>query len=457
MHPALRLDEILLDVALHVPSNGDLLTMAQLCRSTNGPAIDVLWSNLPSIIPLVRSLPSDLVERTERVYCGNTTPQSITQQYKFTRPFTPADWAIFRRYSSRVIKLRGAQSMLSKISGSRRIPITQKVDPMVFDILLPPLSVQPLFSKLRDLTWVDSDTEKEFGFLRFLCSPSMTSLRIRPINFSLATWSLISQLGNMCPSITIFWWQHAMDQTHLPDNVIKVISNVAREWVHLRSLTTPILDFSQAFKDVSSFKSLQDLSTALDGRRMSSTMRRSFALPALSNLILRAPPQHSMETIATLIEKMSIAPSDTHSNVTLRALQELIGRLPDLESLIIAIDAERTQLKESDLEMAVNAAGLHGRNARTVKALFCLDLLDSRVSEPNIPIIAAFLSDLCINADWLNYWAFTGAKSDGRDVQNDASTQRRRWDEIRKLTGVMHQVRRQEKARWTGDSDIQCS
>ena len=80
MHPALRLEEILLNVfgQLYSPTTinrlrppratVDLAVLARTCRTFKEPALDVLWTELVNLSPLARCLP----EASHRIYPGYT-------------------------------------------------------------------------------------------------------------------------------------------------------------------------------------------------------------------------------------------------------------------------------------------------------------------------------------------------------------------------------------------------
>ena len=70
MHPALRLEEILLNIFGHCHSRttinrqrpprrgiADLAVLARTCRTFKEPALDVLWTELVNLSPLARCLP----------------------------------------------------------------------------------------------------------------------------------------------------------------------------------------------------------------------------------------------------------------------------------------------------------------------------------------------------------------------------------------------------------------
>lgn len=47
-----------------------LVALALSCRALSEPALDLIWSTLPSLVPLVRTLPSDLWQEVPAEYDG---------------------------------------------------------------------------------------------------------------------------------------------------------------------------------------------------------------------------------------------------------------------------------------------------------------------------------------------------------------------------------------------------
>ncbi|KZT73900.1 hypothetical protein DAEQUDRAFT_808067 [Daedalea quercina L-15889] len=99
MHPCLQVPE-LLDIIFHwlgdgpSPSAGSLASLACTCRSFLEPALDVLWSNLANIGPLIKLLPEDVWSCEDQ---GTVSIVRICQ-----RPLEPHEWTVFLRYAARI-------------------------------------------------------------------------------------------------------------------------------------------------------------------------------------------------------------------------------------------------------------------------------------------------------------------------------------------------------------------
>ncbi|KAG0697940.1 hypothetical protein DFH29DRAFT_127128 [Suillus ampliporus] len=92
MHPCLRLEEILQEI-FRDADYMSLTVLARTCRSFYEPAINVIYSDLPGLEPLIKRLPQDLwsVNSGALVIWG---------------PLRPQDWEVFAGYSRRVRSLR---------------------------------------------------------------------------------------------------------------------------------------------------------------------------------------------------------------------------------------------------------------------------------------------------------------------------------------------------------------
>ncbi|KAF8125921.1 hypothetical protein EV363DRAFT_1349106 [Boletus edulis] len=99
MHPALQIQEILLNIFGHCfPPSGweattDLAALARTCHAFKDPALDVLWEELFDLSPLARCLP-------EACY------QESTKCYSLHRKLTQSEWDILQSYTRRIRSIR---------------------------------------------------------------------------------------------------------------------------------------------------------------------------------------------------------------------------------------------------------------------------------------------------------------------------------------------------------------
>ncbi|KAJ7053043.1 hypothetical protein C8F01DRAFT_1032646 [Mycena amicta] len=99
MHDALRVAEIVLEIAQHAsdttpPARKSLLALATTCRLFLDPALNELWRELESIYPLLRCFPSGVFEFTQESEHKTTTSVS--------RAIRASDWARPLFYARRV-------------------------------------------------------------------------------------------------------------------------------------------------------------------------------------------------------------------------------------------------------------------------------------------------------------------------------------------------------------------
>jgi hypothetical protein len=67
MHRAFDSEDIVYSVLKHLKSSPtDLMNAAMTCSRLAGPALDILWSEQSSFVPLVMCLPEDTLEITDK-------------------------------------------------------------------------------------------------------------------------------------------------------------------------------------------------------------------------------------------------------------------------------------------------------------------------------------------------------------------------------------------------------
>ncbi|EIW78520.1 hypothetical protein CONPUDRAFT_167516 [Coniophora puteana RWD-64-598 SS2] len=310
MHPALRLDEVVSIIARQGLSNGDLAVLARVSRSFTSHALDVLWYELYSMIPLLQCLPPHLV-RVE-----SQKADEVTLNCTSARPFTTADWDVFLKYARRVVHLHGASSNLRRpVTIARGEPILMKwdVDQSVFELLCNAPCPRPLLPKLRQLRWTDSTAQNVIWFLRFLLGPSVTELAFHTSSLDVPVLSLVSIIPTLCPSMKYFSW---LNTAKLSNYAIRVSSDVACAWDGLRELTCPAIS-SHSLHRLSSLTFLEDLSINLAEPfpEKLNLSPDSVAFPSLYRLALSSIPYCSLAHLANYVKQMTLYPS----GLTLRA------------------------------------------------------------------------------------------------------------------------------------------
>ncbi|EIW85497.1 hypothetical protein CONPUDRAFT_142036 [Coniophora puteana RWD-64-598 SS2] len=271
MHRALFIAEVAQNIACHRYRKRDIAAFAQTCRALSAPALDVLWSVLDSIIPLLCALPSDLISRPDSA--------SSTIRYRLLRPITPADWSIFRKYASRVRELRAIS------------PLNQDQSPFIDIEILRALCWSPtfglLFPKLRALEWSGAHSET-LPFLRTLLGPSITDLILDLETPDAIIFNLVANLSTMCPHIKVFMWSRCPGNDS--EEEAAILSQAITSWKDLHELACP-LD-GHAMNHLTSIPTLHALHIQLVGKASYPTLEDR-AYPALRTLQIIAPLEQS--------------------------------------------------------------------------------------------------------------------------------------------------------------------
>lgn len=179
MHKALRIAEILDQISCHTDL-GTLPSLASTCRTFEGPALDALWRNLPSLVPLVNCIPTHL------------WGFSFRGELILRRPIDTKAWATFRKYASRVHSITQSGDPSPIIEHIRIIMLSY------------PYPSSTMFLNLRRLVWNSDQTDLVIEFLRMAFVPSLVSLDLRITSISPALMSILSTIGTTCPNLTYF-------------------------------------------------------------------------------------------------------------------------------------------------------------------------------------------------------------------------------------------------------------
>ncbi|KDQ52525.1 hypothetical protein JAAARDRAFT_478429 [Jaapia argillacea MUCL 33604] len=165
---ALQIAEIILEIVRHVSRTSrsrkaDLAALARCCRSFKEQALDLLWSDMDYVEPLLKLVPALSV-------WYHPLGSRIVRCYKLDRPTTPCDWVRFDYYARRI------SSLTNPLYGSRDICCAE-----VF-IHLRRDGGAALLPRLRSLVWYQPEkipfTGKTLLEALSLCPSSLTKLHI---------------------------------------------------------------------------------------------------------------------------------------------------------------------------------------------------------------------------------------------------------------------------------------
>ncbi|EIW78556.1 hypothetical protein CONPUDRAFT_167546 [Coniophora puteana RWD-64-598 SS2] len=484
-HHALFIDEIIVDVVRHAEHDRDLAALARVSRSFSEHALDALWFQLDSCVPLLRCLPDGLI--------GEEIHDSLLT-YTIQRPITSADWTIFLKHARRVVHLDwGLGSRALSIDG-KDSSAAQAIHPEVLNVLSAPPVSHP-FPKLLPQSLASSSSWERCLSIRPLypssshweiyvrrCASSSGTLRLpaldipsfRQLSSSKSLQELLTELQEPFPDNIQFDGPAFPAITFLtlrtpPRRTLKVFADIIKKM----SISSKMFNL---FADSTEEAALADLIGAISAHcnpeildylmivendisqhrephfcMTSSTLRPALRLSSLASFDINTDRSVQLNN-DDLLEMASAWPKlgnlslnyhsgwRIHSQATLIVLRGLLDRLPRLKRLSIAVDAERALTDDKILQELTHSSSI---NPRTAVPAFKLDLLDSRIGAGAriINAIAEFLSDLFPSFRYFDYW----------QVQNpthaDARTQAEQWSAVKREMESMRQVKSQEKAR----------
>ncbi|KAH7929860.1 hypothetical protein BV22DRAFT_1001794, partial [Leucogyrophana mollusca] len=154
-----------------------LAAFARTCRSFQEPALEILWSELDSLGPLVRCFPD----------------HKWSTSYEIEGPIFEEDWHIFQNYARRV-----------RVLGSDMLPLFSDIS-MDFVRVLScfPLSTS-LLPGLQALYWDDNCDKNFHPFLHYFMGPNMRSIQFSSEGWSVTKCSMVSVIGVFCPKLEVF-------------------------------------------------------------------------------------------------------------------------------------------------------------------------------------------------------------------------------------------------------------
>lgn len=182
--------------------------MALTCSYWHETAMEVLWRELPSLVPVFMLLPED----AWRAPNGERTSLEPVR-FNFRRKITKHDWSRVHRYARHVRSLRiQPQTYRHWIAEALRANDAPK----------------PLFPGLRHLffssQW-DWKQEDHLTILRMMLSPSLEHLSI---DIPSVYVNELSRMASICPALSSFAFTDQGHSDERPDPV--ELANCVREW-----------------------------------------------------------------------------------------------------------------------------------------------------------------------------------------------------------------------------------
>ncbi|KAK7057950.1 hypothetical protein R3P38DRAFT_2843796 [Favolaschia claudopus] len=277
MHRALEILELLEAICAALPAHRPTLySVALVCRSLSGPALDQLWLSgtyESMLVNLLSCMPSDL---WEIVRSRNPTEISVTAR----RAIEPSDWNRFSFYASRV------RSLL--VSDELHEAGDDKWSP-VFDMLsmARPSESVPLFPNLRMLRWQTAN-RPWFSYARLFLSSSLATLDLFVVPTTYPHLALLALISEHCPRLTRvdLFVEGRLDTAHRDRASSTMVSNLQ----HVRQLSIQRITSESAFEHLVQLPSLLSLTLreALNFvPNFASIAHRMTPFPALLNLNLK--------------------------------------------------------------------------------------------------------------------------------------------------------------------------
>ncbi|KAF8870458.1 hypothetical protein BD779DRAFT_537688 [Infundibulicybe gibba] len=260
-HRCLLIPEILRIICLHIKihhrrdRSRDLQAVALVCRSFYNASLDLLWRDVTGLLPLLRTLPSD-------VWSGPLTRHKAV----LARAIIPSDLERFRAYACCV-----------QVYGDHYIdvPIT------IYHALSFHFHDRPIFPNLVKISW-RFERREIFPYISMFLGPRIREMELNVSGDSVQI-SLLPTLGTRCPSLVHFelstpdcypdigqqmksllsqWGQlETLIIYYLPEESLRIVAALP----HLRSFTLSRADddYGDAFSPTpgtNAFPALQDLS-----------------------------------------------------------------------------------------------------------------------------------------------------------------------------------------------------
>ncbi|KAH7906746.1 hypothetical protein BJ138DRAFT_1015725 [Hygrophoropsis aurantiaca] len=366
MHPCLRLGEIIQIILSYLDLKATT-SLARTCQTFQEPSLNIIWSKLDNITPLVRTLPPDLWKI-----------EKYPNKYVFARPMGLEDWTIFHRNARRVRSLR---------------LLCHRGTSAIFTSLSAPPDPSYLFPNLRQLDCEESyDNHDDYinvTFLRHLLRPSLVSLTLQLSPRTYRTMTDLQSLPITCPQIKqLSVYEPCPGQEESPITP-DIISQIIRGCHHLQEVTCN-RPSDHALHHMAQMASLKTLSIDLGllerfspSHHFRGTLKIEFSFVALRAFTIKGP---SFNSICQFLKRCRLPvrdlliSSDGDGDDT---AHNLIACLPDqcLNDALVKLDIMDAQFDISSQSQGFSIANLRPLCAFTNLSHFsistiCWSLLD---------------------------------------------------------------------------------
>ncbi|KIK77602.1 hypothetical protein PAXRUDRAFT_166327 [Paxillus rubicundulus Ve08.2h10] len=264
MHPCLNIAEIQEIIFAHVRgpvlyegkldyrqrrfiamARGTLAALARTCSSFTEPALDVLWYDLDTFEPLLRSLPLDIWSR------GGYS----LREARLSRDLQLSDWDYLQKHCSRVRILgRLVDNIFDSdhpyVSGSVPVELLENL----FGDSRAPTCV---FPKLEKLFW-NNGKEAVFRYFTKFFAPTLTCIRVATEDWTTVRSSTLHSLQRRCPQVNDFGFFFPGHGYFFVGNQVGQFSDTIRTLFPVERLAVCAIDY-HAFRHLSTLTTLKSL------------------------------------------------------------------------------------------------------------------------------------------------------------------------------------------------------
>ncbi|RDB14801.1 hypothetical protein Hypma_016475 [Hypsizygus marmoreus] len=272
MHRCFLVPEIV-DLICYQIQNGDgspsewleaLARLARTCQAVHEPALNYLWRELRSLMPLVKCMPADLLKVT----------QGRFPRVELVRPIVPSDWPRFKENARRV-RTFGLGYGVGELTME------------TYQALSMAAGGQALLPNIQELVW--NFSAASFPYIHLLTGSNITtfSLSNPALIPYISTMSLLTSMNTRYPGLT------HLSLTDFREEVeVAAISSAVCGWNHFRYLKVGALS-NDALVHIAALPSLSHLHLqyrAVDRSHIKYPLsRNSCAFPAVRTMIISSP------------------------------------------------------------------------------------------------------------------------------------------------------------------------
>jgi len=273
MHTCLNVDEIVRLIACELIASRarpTAVALASCCKNFEDPVLDALWETQDKLLPLLKSLPSDVWNGSGCTVSAPIVHVSLSLNYlvleSFKRLPTMSEWARFRKYARRIGKLTGFRDAQS---------------PEVLSVLQFYAANEPLFPNLQTLDmWYG---ENPIQFIPLFLSTRTSTIRIWDFQCDLpiaTVASMITAFPTLCPNLQEITLPNLPSDPMVVAAVSGILLTINRNALQCFRVDSPLTE--EADRVVYNLPNLRDLSVIIG----KGTSLPSAVLPNLTNLVV---------------------------------------------------------------------------------------------------------------------------------------------------------------------------